>query len=81
MLERCTRKSDKLFLKTKESDRKLTQLTTQLTTADLKNRLFEDQVKMLERDLKAQNLGTSDNLNDAIEVNIYQNRYFYKLFI
>merc|ERR1711983_617027 len=51
----------------KESDRKLTQLTTQLTTADLKNRLFEDQVKMLERDLKAQNLGTSDNLNDAIE--------------
>ena len=70
MLERCKTKSDKLILKTKESDRKLTQLTTQLTTADLKNRLFEDQVKMLERDLKAQNLGTSDNLNDAIEVNI-----------
>ena len=70
MLERCQRKSEKLFLKSKESDRKLTQLTTQLTTADLKNRLFEDQVKMLERDLKAHNLGTSDNLNDAIEVSI-----------
>ena len=70
MLERYKRKSEKLILKSKESDRKLTQLTTQLTTADLKNRLFEDQVKMLERDLKAQNLGTSDNLNDAIEVNI-----------
>lgn len=70
-MERCKRKSDKLILKTKESDRKLTQLTTQLTTADLKNRLFEDQVKMLERDLKAQNLGTSDNLNDAIEVNTF----------
>ena len=67
-MERCQRKSEKLFLKSKESDRKLTQLTTQLTTADLKNRLFEDQVKMLERDLKAHNLGTSDNLNDAIEV-------------
>ena len=70
MLERYKRKSEKLILKSKESDRKLTQLTTQLTTADLKNRLFEDQVKMLERDLKAQNHGTSDNLNDAIEVNI-----------
>ena len=70
MLERYKRKSEKLILKSKESDRKLTQLTTQLTTADLKNTLFEDQVKMLERDLKAQNLGTSDNLNDAIEVNI-----------
>ena len=70
MLERYKRKSEKLILKSKESDRKLTQLTTQLTTADLKNRLFEDQVKMLERDLKAQNLGTSDNLNDAIEVDI-----------
>ena len=67
-MERCQRKSEKLFLKSKENDRKLTQLTTQLTTADLKNRLFEDQVKMLERDLKAHNLGTSDNLNDAIEV-------------
>ena len=69
-MERYKRKSEKLILKSKESDRKLTQLTTQLTTADLKNTLFEDQVKMLERDLKAQNLGTSDNLNDAIEVNI-----------
>ena len=67
-MERYKRKSEKLILKSKESDRKLTQLTTQLTTADLKNTLFEDQVKMLERDLKAQNLGTSDNLNDAIEV-------------
>jgi len=55
------------MLTSKESDRKLTQLTSQLATADLKNRLYEDQVKMLERDLKAQNLGTSDNLNDAIE--------------
>ena len=76
MLERCTRKSEKLILTSKESDRKLTQLTSQLATADLKNRLFEDQVKMLERDLKAQNLGTSDNLNDAIEVKIEFMEYF-----
>ena len=87
MLERCKRKSEKLILTSKESDRKLTQLTSQLATADLKNRLFEDQVKMLERDLKAQNLGTSDNLNDAIEVKIElvenldisrENLYFYR---
>ena len=76
MLERCKRKSEKLILTSKESDRKLTQLTSQLATADLKNRLFEDQVKMLERDLKAQNLGTSDNLNDAIEVKIEFMKYF-----
>ena len=76
MLERCKRKSEKLILTSKESDRKLTQLTSQLATADLKNRLFEDQVKMLERDLKAQNLGTSDNLNDAIEVKIELVNYF-----
>ena len=76
LLERCKRKSEKLILTSKESDRKLNQLTSQLTTADLKNRLFEDQVKMLERDLKAQNQGTSDNLNDAIEVIIKLMEYF-----
>ena len=68
MLERYKRKSENLYLTLKESDRRLTVLTSQLATADLKNRLLEDQVKILERDLKALNLGTSDNLNDAIEV-------------
>ena len=68
MLERFKRKSENLYLTLKESDRRLTVLTSQLATADLKNRLLEDQVKILERDLKALNLGTSDNLNDAIEV-------------
>ena len=68
MLERFKRKSENLYLTLKENDRRLTVLTSQLATADLKNRLLEDQVKILERDLKALNLGTSDNLNDAIEV-------------
>ena len=50
----------------KEKDFKLTEVNCQLTTAELKMKLLEEQIAIFEKDLRR---GTSsDNLSDAIEV-------------
>lgn len=59
---------NKIGLILKEKERKITQLSCHLTTAEVKGKLLEEQVAILEKDLKQQNMGTSDNLTDAIEV-------------
>ena len=61
-------KSENLNTKLEESEKKVTKLTCQLNTSEVKTNLLEKQVQMLEKDLKNQHLGTSDSLNDAIEV-------------
>ena len=61
------RKSETLRTKLHESDKKTVKLESQLNTSLLKGKLLEEQVELLEKDLKNQNNGTSDNLNDAIE--------------
>ena len=48
-------------------NKKTVKLESQLNTSLLKGKLLEEQVELLEKDLKNQNNGTSDNLNDAIE--------------
>ena len=49
-------------------EKKSSQLDCKLATAEVKIKLLEDQVCLLEKDLKRENMGTSDNLSDAIEV-------------
>merc|ERR1712241_983141 len=61
------RKSQKLQSSLKQSERKSSQLGFKLATAEVKIKFLEDQVCLLEKDLKRENMGTSDNLNDAIE--------------
>ena len=62
------RKSQKLQSSLKQSERKSSQLGFKLATAEVKIKFLEDQVCLLEKDLKREHMGTSDNLNDAIEV-------------
>ena len=65
-LESLESKVEKLRLILKEKDFKLTAVTCQLTTAELKMKLLEEQIEIFEKDLTR---GTSsDNLSDAIEV-------------
>lgn len=66
--EKSKMKSENLNTRLEESKKKITKLTCQLNTSEVKTKLLEEQVEMLEKDLKNQHLGTSDNLNDAIEV-------------
>ena len=66
--ENAKNQCNKIGLILKEKERKITQLSCQLTTAEVKGKLLEEQVAILEKDLKQQNMGTSDNLTDAIEV-------------
>ena len=59
-------KVERLRTMLKEKDFKLTEVTCQLATAELKMKLLEEQIEIFEKDL---NRGTSsDNLSDAIEV-------------
>ena len=66
--ENLKRKSHKLQSSLKQSEKKSSQLVCKLATAEVKIKLLEDQVCLLEKDLKRENMGTSDNLSDAIEV-------------
>ena len=50
----------------KEKDVKLTEVNCQLTTAELKMKLLEEQIELFEKDLRGGS--SSDNLSDAIEV-------------
>ena len=68
MYENAKNQCNKIGLTLKEKERKITQLSCHLTTAEVRSKLLEEQVTILEKDLKQQNLGTSDNLTDAIEV-------------
>ena len=71
LLEKYEDRLDKLRATLKEKDFKLTEVTCQLTTAELKMKLLEEQIDIFEKDLKRMNDGSSsDNLSDAIEVNI-----------
>ena len=71
LLEKYEDRVDKLRATLKERDFKLTEVTCQLTTAELKMKLLEDQIDIFEKDLKRTNDGSSsDNLSDAIEVTI-----------
>ena len=67
-LESLGNKVEKLRTMLKEKDFKLTQVNCQLTTAELKMKLLEEQIAIFEKDLRR---GTSsDNLSDAIEVTL-----------
>ena len=71
LLEKYEDRLEKLRATLKEKDFKLTEVTCQLTTAELKMKLLEEQIDIFEKDLKRMNDGSSsDNLSDAIEVNI-----------
>ena len=65
-LESLENKVGKLRGILKEKDFKLTEVTCQLTTAELKMKLLEEQLDILEKDLTRGS--SSDNLSDAIEV-------------
>ena len=65
-LESLENKVGKLRTMLKEKDFKLTEVNCQLTTAELKMRLLEEQIEILEKDLRGGS--SSDNLSDAIEV-------------
>ena len=67
-LESLENKVKKLRTILKEKDFKLTEVTCQLTTAELRMKLLEEQIAIFEKDLRR---GTSsDNLSDAIEVKL-----------
>ena len=69
MLEKYEDRAERLKAILKEKDFKLTEVTCQLTTAELKMKLLEDQIEIFEKDLNRVNFGSSsDNLSDAIEV-------------
>ena len=69
MLEKYEDRAERLKAILKEKDFKLTEVTCQLTTAELKMKLLEDQIEIFEKDLSRVNFGSSsDNLSDAIEV-------------
>ena len=68
LYENSKNQYQKIGLILKEKERKITQLSCYLTTAEVRSKLLEEQVAILEKDLKQQNMGTSDNLSDAIEV-------------
>ena len=68
LYENAKNQCNKIGLTLKEKERKITQLSCHLTTAEVRSKLLEEQVTILEKDLKQQNVGTSDNLTDAIEV-------------
>ena len=59
-------KLEKLRTILKEKDFKLTEVNCQLTTAELKMKLLEEQIEILEKDHRRGS--SSDNLSDAIEV-------------
>jgi len=67
VLNRTKKATETLFLLLKENKKKLSQLKCQKETSDIKIKLLEDQVELLQKDIKNQNNGNSDNLNDAIE--------------
>ena len=73
-MEKFEDRVEKLRATLKEKDFKLTEVTCQLTTAELKMKLLEDQIDIFEKDLKRINDGSiSDNLSDAIEVSCRTN--------
>ena len=65
-LESLENKVGKLRAMLKEKDVKLTEVNCQLTTAELKMKLLEEQIELFEKDLRGGS--SSDNLSDAIEV-------------
>lgn len=72
-MEKFEDRVEKLRATLKEKDFKLTEVTCQLTTAELKMKLLEDQIEIFDKDLKRINDGSiSDNLSDAIEVSCRQ---------
>jgi len=67
VLDRTKKATETLSILLKENKKELSQIKCQKETSDIKLKLLEDQVEMLQKDLKNQNTGNSDNLNDAIE--------------
>merc|ERR1712198_288893 len=67
VLDRTKKATEALSILLKENKKELSQIKCQKETSDIKLKLLEDQVEMLQKDLKKQNTGNSDNLNDAIE--------------
>ena len=71
VLDRTKKATETLSILLKENKKELSQIKCQKETSDIKLKLLEDQVEMLQKDLKNQNTGNSDNLNDAIEVELF----------
>ena len=71
-MDRSKNLIERLSLLLKERDKKLTRLNCQKRTSEVKIKLLQDQVEMLENDLhKQHDNNAGDNLNDAIEVEVF----------